>query len=57
MGIKQVDILNISLIILATLGARNIGFIFNRWIDRDIDLKILEPAREKFHLVKLEKNS
>ena len=39
LGIKQVDILNISLIILATLGARNIGFIFNRWIDRDIDLK------------------
>ena len=39
MGIKQVDILNISLIILATLGARNMSFIFNRWIDRDIDLK------------------
>jgi len=38
-GIKEVDILNIFLIILATLGARNIGFIFNRWIDREIDSK------------------
>ena len=39
LSIKEVDILDIFLIILATLGARNIGFIFNRWIDRDIDLK------------------
>ena len=38
-GVKEVDILNIFLIILATLGARNIGFIFNRWIDREIDSK------------------
>jgi 4-hydroxybenzoate polyprenyltransferase len=38
-GIKEVDIFNIFLIILATLGARNIGFIFNRWIDREIDSK------------------
>ena len=49
---KEFVFIDLLLITIASFGARNIAFIFNRYTDREIDKKILELYQGRFHLVK-----